>query len=126
MFHMWLSIWTPRNFTDSVTFKGCPWIDIGVSLITFLRKKLIRWVFPGFNFILHLLHQVKIWLKYHCNLRLILGIPGACSQIAMSSGNWERFTCAPRGWGMSLTYGIDRIGERGLPWGTPDGCDLIT
>ena len=34
----------------------------------------------------------------------------------MSSANWERFTCASGGWGMSLTHQMNRIGERGLPW----------
>ena len=95
------------------------YIVIDESLITFLCKKLIRCVFPGFNFILHLSHQVRIWFRYFCNLRLILRIPGAWAQIAMSSANWERFTCASGGWGMSLTYKINRIGEKGLPWGTP-------
>ena len=115
----WLSIWTPKNLTESVTFNGCPYIVIDVSLMTFLCEKLIRYVFPGLSFILHLSHQVRIWFRYFCNLRLILRIPGACAQIAMSSANCERFTCASRGWGMSLTYKINRIGERGLPWGTP-------
>ena len=83
-----------------------------------LCEKLIRCVFPGFNFILHLSHQVRIWFRYFWSLRLILWIPGACAQIALSSANWERFTCASGGWGMSLTYQINRIGERGLPWET--------
>ena len=98
---------------------GCPHIVIDVSLITFLWEKLIRWVLPGFSFILQLSHQVRIWFRYFCNLRLTLWIPRACAQIAMSYANWKRFTCASRGWGMSLTYRINRIGKRGLPWGTP-------
>ena len=43
----WLSIWTPKNLTESVTFNGCPCIEIDVSLMTFLCEKLIRCVFPG-------------------------------------------------------------------------------
>ena len=115
----WLSIWTPKNLAESVTFNGCPYIVIEVSLMTFLCEKLIRCVFPGFSFILHLSHQVRIWFRYFWNLRLILRIPGACAQIAMSSANWERFTCAAGGWGKSLTYKINRVGEMGLPWWTP-------
>ena len=114
-----LSMWTPKNLTVSAIFSRCPYIVIEVSLITFLCEKLIRWVLPGFNLILHLSHHVSIWFRYFCNLRLILRIPGACAQIAMSSANWERFTCASGGWGMSLTYQMNDIGERGLPWGTP-------
>ena len=115
----WLTICTPRSFTDAVTFSGWSYIVIEVSLITFYWEKLIRWVFLGFSFIPHLSHQVKVWPKYFCNLRLILRIHGACAEIAMSPTNWERFTCASRGWGMLLTYRIKRIGERGMPWGTP-------
>ena len=115
----WLSIWTPKNLTESVPFNGCPYIEVDAYLMTILCEKLIRCVFPGFDFILHLSHQVRIWFRYFYNFRLILEIPGACAQIAMSSANWERFICASGGWGMSLTYKINKIGERGLPWGTP-------
>ena len=87
--------------------------------MTFLCEKLIRWVFPGFSFILHLSHHVKIWFRYFCNLRLMLRIPGACVQIVTSSTNWERLTCASRGCGMLLAY--NRIGERGLPCPTRQG-----
>ena len=110
-----LSIWTPKNFADSVTFKGCTYIEIDVSLITFLCEKLMRWVFPVFSIILHLLHQLKIWFRYFCNLRLILQIPGTCAQIAMSSAK-EDLPVRQRGWRMSLTYKINRIVERGLRW----------
>ena len=102
-----------------MTFNGCPCIVIDESVMTFLCEKLIRWVFPGFSFILHLSHHVKIWFRYFCNLWLILRISGAYAQIAMSSRNWERFTCASRFCGMSLTYKINRMGEGGLPCGTP-------
>ena len=125
----WLSIWTAKKFTDSVTFKCCPYIDIDVSLKTFLYEKLIRWVFLGFSFILHLSDQVKIWFMHFCNLRVILRIRGACARIAMLSANLEEFTCASRGWGMLLTYRISRIGERGLPLGTPQPattCSKLT
>ena len=53
----WLSIWTPKNLTDSVTFNRCPYIVTDVPLMTFLSEKLIRCVFPGLSFILHLSHQ---------------------------------------------------------------------
>ena len=95
--------------SESVTFIGWPYIVIDVSLVTFLCEKLIRCVFPGLTFILNLSHQVRIWFRYFCNLRLIprIRIPGACAQITMSSANRERFTCASRSWGMSLTYKIN-------------------
>ena len=115
----YLLIWTPNNLTESVTFNRCPYNEIDVPLMTFLCEKLIRYVFPGLSFILHLSHQVRIWFRYFCNLRLILQRRGACAQIYMSSANWERFTYGARGCGMSLTYRINRIGERGLAWGTP-------
>ena len=114
-----LFMWTPKNLTVSATFSRCPYTVIDYSLIIFLCERLIRCVLPGFNFILHLSHQVRIWFMYFCNLRLILQIPGTCARIAMLSANWERFTCASGGWGMSLTYEINTIGERGLAWGTP-------
>ena len=112
----WLSIWTPKNLTKSVTFNWCPCIVIDVSLMAFLCEKLIRCVFPGFNFIVLLSPQVRIWFRYFCDLRLILQIPGACAQIAMLPANSERLTCTSVGWRMSLTYKINRIGERVLPW----------
>ena len=108
-----------------MTFTGRPYIKIDVSLITFLREKLMRWVFPGFSFILHLPHQVGIWFRYFCNLRLILRIPGACAQIAMSSANWEIFTCTSRGWQMSLTCRIYRIGERTALGDSMNGSDWV-
>ena len=110
----WSSIWTPKNF-----WIGWPYIVIDVSLMTFRSEKLRRCVFPGLSFILHLSYQVRIWFRYFCNLKLILRIPGACARIAMSSVNWEKITCASRDWGMSLTYKINRIRERGLPSWTP-------
>ena len=112
-------MWTPNNLTVSAIFSRCLYIVIDDSLITFLCEKLIRCVLTGFNLILHLSYQVRVWFRYFCNLRLILRIPGACAQIAMSSANWETFTCASGGWGMLLTYKINRIVERGLSWGTP-------
>ena len=95
----WLSMCTPKNFTESVTFNGWPYIVIVASLNTFLWENFIRWLLPGFNLILHLSHQVRIWFRYFCNLRLILRIPGAYAQSEMSSENCERFTCASLGWG---------------------------
>ena len=115
----WLLIWTLKNLTDSVTFNGCLYIVIDVSLMTFLCEELLRCVFPRLSFILHLSKHVRIWFSYFCNLRLILRIPGTCAQIAMASVNCERFTCKSRVRGMSLTYKINRIGERELLWGTP-------
>ena len=50
------------NFTDLVSFSDWPYIVIVVSLVTFLWEKLIRWVLLGYNFILHLSHQVRIWI----------------------------------------------------------------
>ena len=115
----WLSIWTLKNQTESATFNGCPYIEFDVSLMTFLSEKLIRCVIPELSFTLHLSHQVRIWFRYFCSVRWILRIPGDCAQIAMSSANWERFTYTSRVWWMSLTYRINRIWDRGLPWGTP-------
>ena len=65
-----LSIWTPKNLTDSVIFNGCPYIVIDVSLIKFLCEKLIRFVFPGLSLILHLSHHVRIWFRCFCNLNV--------------------------------------------------------
>ena len=45
----WFSICTPRNFTDSVTFRSCPYIDNDVSLMTFLWEKLIKWLYSRFK-----------------------------------------------------------------------------
>ena len=122
----WLSVWTPKDFTDSVTFNSWPYIEIDVPLMTILCEKLIRWVFPGCSFILHLSQRVKIWFRYFCNLRLILRISGACTQAAMLSTNRERFTCASRGWGMLLTYNINWMGERTALWDTMDGGGWVT
>ena len=74
-----------------------PWVELYLPSVT-----------PSYNL-------VQVFLQPW----LILRISGAWAQIAMSSANSERFTCASREWGMSLTYKINRIGERGLPWGTP-------
>ena len=49
----WLPIITPRNLTGEGTFRGWPYIAIDISLMTFLREKLIKWVFPGFSSIYH-------------------------------------------------------------------------
>ena len=37
----WLSLSTPKDFTEPVTFNGCPDIEIEVSLITFLSEKVM-------------------------------------------------------------------------------------
>ena len=104
---------TPKNLIISATFSRCLYIVIDYFLINF-----IRCVLTEFNLVLNLSRHVRIWFRYFCNLRLILRIPGECAQTAMSSAIWERFTCASGGWGMSLTYKINRIGKRGLPCGT--------
>ena len=67
----------------------------------------------------------KVSFSTHCTklefdtTKLILQIPAACAQIAMSQTNWEILTSGSRGWGMSLTYRINRIGDRMQSWGTP-------
>ena len=79
-----LSIWTPNNFIESVTFNRWPYIESDVSLIAFLCEKLRRCNFSGFSFIPHLSHQVGIWFRYFCNLRLILWIPGTKAQLCLA------------------------------------------
>ena len=115
---MWLSVWTPKNLWIGNFYWltiHCDWRIIN----DFSLWEIKRMHFPWVKLYPPSVTQVRIWFRYFCNLRLILRIPGACAQIARSSANWERFTWASRGWGMSLIYKINRIREKGLPWGTP-------
>ena len=46
---------TPKNLIDWVNFSGWTYIEIDVSLITFLCENFIRWILPDsvlFNFII--------------------------------------------------------------------------
>ena len=104
-----LTMWTPKNLTVSVIFSRCPYIVI---------EKLIRCVLPGFNLILHLstvsvfgsgisttlswyYEYLALALKLLCRLRIARDLP------------------VHQGLGISLTYRINKIGDRGLSCGTP-------
>ena len=120
----WWSIWTPKNFWIGNFY----WLTIRCDwriMNDFSLWEINKMCFPGLTFIFHLSHQVRIWFRYFCNLRLILRIPGACAQIAMSSANWESITCASRGWGMSPTYKINKIREGGGCLGRHHGLEWL-
>ena len=122
----WLILWQQQACGRNISSDREPKL-LGIYLICMiLCQTHFLQVLPMRNIMSHTLKEVNIWFKHFCNLRLILWIPGASAQIAISSANWERFTCASRGCRMLLTYDINRMGERTTLWDTMDRGDWVT
>ena len=110
----------PRNLVFSTTSSLWSFIFKLQFLICCLSfQKFMTFVFSGFNLILHTIHHLFSLSRYAYSLLFVIKKSFPAAQIAISPANWDKNINLWFGCGISLTYKINKIGLKRLPWGTP-------